>query len=374
MINNENKKEENGLKKDTLLWNEEDYDAIQKLTGFDEDSIIDEQKKGINIIIFSVCCIAFLIVGIILGYSIHKNETNNNVYFTNNFETKVAIDSVYTRLNESNELYLYVLTNANEEISILNLSNIEYDYELIDESLYVLLKKDNLSLYEYSFDKNGYHRSLVNSFDEKYDLFYFRNNLILLKKDDLIEIYDKTSKLISKMLFAENEILDYNLGYIVFKEGNSLNIYDINSEETKNVTSSLAAFLIFDDNKIYFIDNSKLYTFNVLSGKKEFLTDIKLNSIFVKVNDYYIFNDVISLYILDDSIRKIKDFEYNINEIAYLDQNNIIIILEDYTSNGCLLYEKKFGVFNVSAKSITETNINGCLNTQVINGLIKKQK
>ena len=50
----EEKREEFEEKKDSLMWSEEDYDAMQKLTGFDDESILEDQKKGVNLVIFSI--------------------------------------------------------------------------------------------------------------------------------------------------------------------------------------------------------------------------------------------------------------------------------------------------------------------------------
>ena len=70
MSKNEDKKEKQEIKKDSLMWSEEDYDAIQKLTGFDEESVSEDQKKGINVIVFVVFCIFCLIIGLLKALEI----------------------------------------------------------------------------------------------------------------------------------------------------------------------------------------------------------------------------------------------------------------------------------------------------------------
>ena len=197
-----------------------------------------------------------------------------------------------------------------------------------------------------------------------------KNGLVLIKYNDYLDLYDKEAKFIRKISFSENEILDYTLDYIIYEKNNELNIYDIYKEDNRNIAKNLDSLLYIDGDKIFYIEANKLISFNFSTNKKEELRDISLNSVFIKVNNYYLFNDGKDLYIFDQSIKKIKEFEYNINEFAYINQNNIVIILDDYDSNNCLLMEKKFGIFNISSKSLTTRNINGCLNTQVINDLI----
>ena len=370
MLENEEKRDEQEVKKDDLMWSEEDYDAMQKLTGFDEESIENDQKKGINLLVFVIVCIVCLIIGFLVGFNVNKREPVNNSYITHEVNNFSIINSIYTRLNESNELYLYVLNNSNEEFSILNLTNSKYDFQLIDEKLYVLLEEDELKLYVYSFNNSGYHRDLVKSFNKDYSAFYLKNGLVLIKYNDYLDLYDKEAKFIRKISFSENEILDYTLDYIIYEKNNELNIYDIYKEDNRNIAKNLDSLLYIDGDKIFYIEANKLISFNFSTNKKEELRDISLNSVFIKVNNYYLFNDGKDLYIFDKSIKKIKEFEYNINEFAYINQNNIVIILDDYDSNNCLLMEKKFGIFNISSKSLTTRNINGCLNTQVINDLI----
>lgn len=375
------KEEKEGIKeekKDSLMWSEEDYDAMQKLTGFDDESVLEDQKKGINLIIFFVVCIVSLIAGILIGYNINKKDPVDEPTVTviqEIEEKKVETLAVYNRLNESGELYLYTLNSENEEISILDLTNSKYAYQYIGDELYVLLEKDGLNLYNYSFSKDGYHRDLVKKFEEDYNAFYFKNDLILIKTNNGIKFYDKDANALEEIKVAVDQILDYTKDYIVYSKDSKLYLYYIKTATTKKITKRTSEFLYLDNDVIFYIERNRIYTYSIIGDVSKELTSFKSNSIFTKINDNYMFNDGKTLYSYNKEIKKVKEFEFNINELAYLNQNTIIFILDDYNSTECLMNDKSFWTLNLFNQSMSEQNISGCLNTKVINGLIKvKQK
>ena len=95
-------------KKDNLIWNEEDYQTMEKLTGFDEETIENDQRKGIQIIIFVIVCIFMLILGILIGYNIPKKNTEVKPIITEDTKKTPKISVAYTKKNNSGELYLYL--------------------------------------------------------------------------------------------------------------------------------------------------------------------------------------------------------------------------------------------------------------------------
>ena len=367
MLENEDKKEKQETKKDSLMWSEEDYDAMQKMTGFDEESISEDQKKGINVIVFVVFCIFCLIIGLLIGYNINKREPSNTYIITD--DSKQVL--FYNRLNESNELYLYGLNEKNEENSILELTDASFAYNYFDDNLYVLISKDGLKLYKYTFINGGYERDLVKRFYDKYDSFYFIDNYIILKNDDNIKVFNEKGINVKNFTLDADSIIGYNDTKVIYRKEKTLNIYNLVSDENKIISEKLDSFLLKDMSKLFYLENDKLTYYSITNEIGKELLDISSNSIFVKINDYYLFNDGKSLFILDNGITKLKDFDFNINEIAYLDQNSIIFILEDYDIYNCPFTSNNYFIFDVQAKTISSKEISGCLNTQVINDLVK---
>ena len=47
-------------KKDTLMWSDEDYKSMEKLTGFSEEDVQKENKKALQILLYSLAFIFIL--------------------------------------------------------------------------------------------------------------------------------------------------------------------------------------------------------------------------------------------------------------------------------------------------------------------------
>ena len=355
-------------KKDSLMWSEEDYTAMQNLTGFDEESIFKDQKKGISILILVIVCVICLILGMFIGYNIQPKKE-----VTKKEESEIAYlpQAFYTKLNQSDELYLYELNNVGEETAILDLSNSSYKYEYIENYLYLLIEKnETLKLYRYKFSKQGYRRDLVKEFDN-YTSFNFMNGLIALNDDKFINLYDLSGMIVKTFELEKANILSYNENYLVYADYKKLSIIDSKLDSTKVITENMDSFLTFSNDDIYFIENNKIYVVSTSNYDKVEVTETESTNVFKKLNDYYIFNNGKSLYILDNEMKKIKDFDYKINELLYLDRDNLVIILDDYDAHECALKLNKYYLFNINSKSIIERNIRGCLNYKVINDYIK---
>ena len=127
-------------KKDNLMWNEEDYQTMEKLTGFDEESI--------EIVIFVITCLVMLIFGILIGYNIPKKDNKTNITITEEIKKVPEINVAYTRKNNSGELYLYLSDKQNEEYAIFDLSDYNnYYYNIYNNVLYVILVDDKMTLF-----------------------------------------------------------------------------------------------------------------------------------------------------------------------------------------------------------------------------------
>ena len=367
----EDKKEKHEVKEDSLMWSEEDYDSVQKMTGFDDESILEDQKKGINIIILVVICIVCLTAGIVIGYNINKKSTPEPTTYTD--EPKVivpTIASAYTRLNESNELYLYIVSSIDEEFSVMQLNDSNYHYDIEGADLYILIDNDGLNLYKYSFDRNGYHRELATSFNDRYQAFYYKNGFVLIKRENYARMYNKTGVLYKEIETNIKNILDYTEDYIVYESDTSLNVYNIKTDEIKVITDKEYKFLLYSDNQVFYLEEGKIYNYDIIKDSTNEIAEVKSTNIFAKVKDHYLYNDGKDLYISDTSIIKMKEFNNEINELAYLDKDNIIFILDDYDIENCALKENEYYVYNINTKSMTTKKISGCLKTIIINDLV----
>ena len=143
-------------KKDSLMWSEEDYSTMEKLTGFDTESIEQEQKKAIQIAILVIVCLLMLVVGFIIGYNFPKSAKDEQVGIAETpkiFEIEMA----YTKKNNSGELYLYIVDNNNEEQPIFELSPYYfYSFNCYQNDLYVILVDDKISLFKVELTKFGH--------------------------------------------------------------------------------------------------------------------------------------------------------------------------------------------------------------------------
>jgi len=374
MEKNEEKRDGVETNKDSLMWSEEDYETIQKITGFDDESVLEDQKKGVSIVILFVVCIVSLIVGIVLGYNISKRQDSQNTKpIIYNEEPQVIVPTVasaYTKVNNANELYLYITNSIDEEFSIMQLNNTKYYYEIRDNNLYVLVDKDGLNLYEYSFNKNGYHRELLATLSDRYEEFNYKNELIMVQRENYVRFYTKSGVLFKEIETDLKNVLDYTEEYMIYNSGSSVNIYNFDKNESKVITEKEIKYLLLDENKLYYLEENKIVFYDISSSNLTEITSVESNNFFVKVNDYYLYNDGKSLYVFDTEINKIKDFNLVINEIAYINPDNLILILSDYDNSNCTFVQKEYNVFNIDSKSIIKKKISGCLKTEVINDLV----
>ncbi len=358
-------------KKDDLMWREEDYTAIQKLTGFDEESIAEDQKRGLNILVFSIVCAICLIIGIVIGYNVQPRSESKR-YSDSEKVLQALPQAFYTKMNTSNELYLYELNNVGEEVYLLDLSNASYKYDFIDNYLYLLFEKNGtLRFYRYEFTKQGYRRDLVKEFDSDYNEFYFENGFIALGTKNGVALYDLGGLNIKTFDVQNVNILAYNENYLVYSSKNKLYVLDSSTETTKVITSNMNSFLTFDNDTVFFTEGSKMYEVSTSDYEKKEIAEFKENNVFLKVNNYYVYNDGKTLYLLDGEVKKIKEFDSSISELLYIDCNNLVIVLDSYDAYKCSLQSDNYYLLNINSKSILERKIEGCLNYKIINDYVK---
>ena len=161
-------------KKDSLMWSEEDYSTMEKLTGFDTESIEQEQKKTIQIAILVIVCLLMLVVGFIIGYNFPKSAKDEQVGIAETpkiFEIEMA----YTKKNNSGELYLYIVDNNNEEQPIFELSPYYfYSFNCYQNDLYVILDLHGVVGGQSGYEHSGTRKT------EFWDNEYYQEQMCLL--------------------------------------------------------------------------------------------------------------------------------------------------------------------------------------------------
>lgn len=369
-------------KKDNLMWNEEDYQIMEKLTGFDEESIENDKKKGIQIIIFIITCLFMLIIGALIGYNIPKKDKQDNIIITEDIKKAPEIKVAYTKKNNSGELYLYLLDNQNEEYAIFDLSNYtSYYYNIYNNYLYIVLVNDKMTLFKLELTNNGYKNTQLKEFINEYnstsiyfvnDLIYFVNNSTLI----LYNISNESYQNVENDLILEN-ILSINEEYILYINQDKVNIYNLNTHEINLIGENILQATFIDDNVLYFVlgnnrETVLFYEYSIDNQINTFIAEVDYdNTILMNIDGLYLYNDSNKLYSYDGLVNnKIYETENKITEIAYLNPNEIIIIPDIYSSDNCSLASTNVGILNIKTKKINIKTIDGCLDTKVINDVI----
>ncbi len=375
MKDNENEKDLEELKNDSLMWNEEDYYTMQKITGLDEESVEEDKRKGLNLIILAITCIVSLILGFLFGLKFTQKYLNKPIIYTIE-EKKDEYNYFFTRSNQANEVYLYRVNSKDEETPLLNLTDSKYALVSDDEALFVLLKKDVLYLYKYTFTEQSYNRVLVKTSSKDIDAFYIKNGYILLKKGESINIYNLNGNLFREISLKADEVVDYSNKSVTYINDNTLAIYYYDTKETDIITDNLTNYLLSDNDKIFYTLENKLYCYSIIDKTSKELIEVQKEILkFIKLSDCYILTDGKSLYIYDNEFHKIKDFDSEINELVFIGKESLLIVPDDYDNENCAFLDKKYFVFDIKTRTITEKTMEGCLNTAVINDLIiVKQK
>lgn len=369
-------------KKDNLIWNEEDYQTMEKLTGFDEETIENDQRKGIQIIIFVIVCIFMLILGILIGYNIPKKNAEVKPIITEDTKKTPKISVAYTKKNNSGELYLYLLDNQNEEYAIFDLSGYtSYYYNIYNNNLYVILVNDKMSLFKVELTDNGYKNHQLKEFIDEYSStnIQFVNDLIYFMIDNKLLVYSISTdsyQNIENELILDN-ILSINDDYILYSNQNHVEIYNLNTNEINSIGENILQATFIGDNVLYFILSNNhetvlFYEYSINDKTNTFIAEGDYNNtILMNINNLYLYNDNNKLYSYDGvSNNEIYEAESKISEISYLNPNEIIIIPDTYTNDDCSLASVKAGILNIQTKKIIIKTINGCLDTKIINDVI----
>lgn len=369
-------------KKDSLMWNDEDYQAMEKITGFDEESIEADRKKGMQIIIFVVICLVMLIIGFLLGYNLPKKDKGDQLIINEEVVSNPTIKMAFTKKNDSGELYLYLRDDNENEYSILELSDYSfYKYEYFKNSLYIILIDERMTLYKIDLTKNGYTNNKVNEFVNEYDSnnIYFVDNLIYFIKDHTITLYDINTDTISN--FDENITLDnilaINEKYILYLYENKINLFDLKTKEIALIDDSLLQAVFMGDNILYFKENNNretvlFYEYSIDDKSSNFIAEVEYeNAILMYVKGMYLYNDGNKLYSYDGiTNNEIYAANTNITEIAYLSDNEIIVIPDSYDSANCVDSNTEVAIINIQNKKVNVKELKGCLETRIINDVI----
>ncbi len=371
------------IEKDSLMWNEEDYQVMEKITGFDEETIEKDQKKTLRIIVLTIILVVMLAIGILIGYNLPRRNDKEFVVTQRPLEEKeISIKSAYTRKNVSNELYLYLKDNNGEEYSVLDLSkynNFEYNY--YNNKLYVLLESDNLALLEITLNNSSYKSNKVENFNEHNDdRIFFADNLIYFVNDSRVLYYDVVSNQTNDLDFNLSDcyIVSINKNYIIYNKEGKTNLYSFLTGDSVLIADNVLLAEFEGEDKILYLvqDRSEktvmLYEFNIDSQDKKFVTEIDIEvAQFINYKELYIYNDDNKVYLYDGIYnKKIYEIPTKISEMAYMNDEEIIFVSADYDSETCALSESKVGVFNLNTHKIKEKTISGCLDTLVINNVV----
>ncbi|MBQ4633919.1 MAG: hypothetical protein IJB71_01055 [Bacilli bacterium] len=366
-------------KKDSLMWSEEDYSTMEKLTGFDTESIEQEQKKTIQIVILVIVCLLMLVVGFIIGYNFPKSAKDEQVGIAETpkiFEIEMA----YTKKNNSGELYLYIVDNNNEEQPIFELSPYYfYSFNCYQNDLYVILVDDKISLFKVELTKFGHTNQKIKEFDIAFDDVFFANNLIYFVKDGNLKVYDvTTAELIDQNLqLSFSKIFSINEKSILYLKEEKLYIYDLEQNQETLIGADILEAMFIDDKILYFKFNDNhetivLYEFNLDDSTNKFISDMALNSaMLLNIKGGYLYVDGDKLYLYDGiNSNEIYQAKEPIIEISYLNHNEVIIISNDYEITNCFNNNYEVGIFNIASRNLKIKEVTGCLDTTVINDVV----
>lgn len=366
-------------KKDSLMWTDEDYQTIEKITGFDEESIEADRKKGIQIVIFVVVCLLMLVIGFVLGYTLPKEERNARLLIDKE-EVNPIIKMAYTRKNSSGELYLYLLDNNDMEHMILNLSDYSfYKYQFYDGSLYVILTDEKMSLYKINLSANGYTNNKEKEFINEYDNIHFVNNKIYFLKEQNISVYDikrDDSFDISINIKIDN-ILDINEKYLIFVSENKTNILNLENQEIEIIGENILQTIFMGNNILYYKENINretvlFYEYSLFDKSSDFIAEVSFeNSILMNIKDTYLYTDKNNLYSYDGiANNEIYATENGIGEIAYLNADEVIVIPSTYDNLSCSDKITEVAIINITTKKVSIKKLSGCLDTKIINDVL----
>ena len=367
-------------KKDTLMWSEEDYKSMEKLTGFSEEDVQKENKKALQILLYSLAFIFILGIGILIVYNLprlSKKEEKTQPPIEEVIKDDLIINDAYTKKNASGELYLYLEDNQSETYSIMDLSKFtSYQFSIYNNNLYLLIFDDNYKLYQINVNQNGYRTEYIKSFDiDEFSNVYLNDNIIYYSVSKTLEMYNIDNNETTKIEVNLAEILSIKNNKILYKNDNKVYLYDLITKNEEELGEDyLYATVVNDDKILYFVKNNKRNTilfYEYSNGQHEFISESTMENLqLLNYQGTYIYIDKNTAYVFENEQNKeIYKINEGISEIAFINKEEVIFIPSTYNITTCDNAKTKVGVYNLLFKQLKEQEIEGCLETQIINDL-----
>ncbi len=367
-------------KKDTLMWSDEDYKSMEKLTGFSEEDVQKENKKALQILLYSLAFIFILGIGILIGYNLprlSKKEEKTQPPIEEVIKDDLIINDAYTKKNASGELYLYLEDNQSETYSIMDLSKFtSYQFSIYNNNLYLLIFDDNYKLYQINVNQNGYRTEYIKSFDiDEFSNVYLNDNIIYYSVSKTLEMYNIDNNETTKIEVNLAEILSIKNNKILYKNDNKVYLYDLITKNEEELGEDyLYATVVNDDKILYFVKNNKRNTilfYEYSNGQHEFISESTMENLqLLNYQGTYIYIDKNTAYVFENEQNKeIYKINEGISEIAFINKEEVIFIPSTYNITTCDNAKTKVGVYNLLFKQLKEQEIEGCLETQIINDL-----
>lgn len=367
-------------KKDTLMWSDEDYKSMEKLTGFSEEDVQKENKKALQILLYLLAFILILGIGILIGYNMPRlsnKEEKNQPLIEEVIKDDLIINDAYTKKNASGELYLYLEDNQSETYSIMDLSKFtNYQFSIYNNNLYLLLFDSNYKLYQINVNQNGYRTEYIKSFDiDEFSNVYLNDNIIYYSVSKNLEIYNIDNNETTKMEVNLDEILSIKNNKILYKNDNKVYLYDLITKTEEELGNDyLYATIVNDDKILYFVKNNRRNTilfYEYSNGQHEFISELTMKNLqLLNYQETYIYIDKNTAYVFENEQNKeIYKINEGISEIAFITKEEVIFIPSTYNITTCDNVKTKVGVYNLLYKQLKEQEIEGCLETKIINDL-----
>ena len=289
----------------------------------------------------------------------------------------LTINDAYTKKNASGELYLYLEDNQSETYSIMDLSKFtNYQFSIYNNNLYLLLLDSNYKLYQINVNQNGYRTKYIKSFDiDEFSNVYLNDNIIYYSVSKTLEMYNIDNNETTKMEVNLAEILSIKNNKILYKNDNKVYLYDLITKTEEELGNDyLYATIVNDDKILYFVKNNKRNTilfYEYSNEQHEFISESTMENLqLLNYQETYIYIDKNTAYVFENEQNKeIYKINEGISEIAFINKEEVIFIPSTYNITTCDNAKTKVGVYNLLYKQLKEQEIEGCLETKIINNL-----
>ena len=179
----------------------------------------------------------------------------------------------------------------------------------------------------------------------------------------------------TKMEVNLAEILSIKNNKILYKNDNKVYLYDLITKNEEELGEDyLYATVVNDDKILYFVKNNKRNTilfYEYSNGQHKFISESTMENLqLLNYQETYIYIDKNTAYVFENEQNKeIYKINEGISEIAFINKEEVIFIPSTYNIATCDNAKTKVGVYNLLFKQLKEQEIEGCLETKIINDL-----